>query len=144
MTNYTNFIFSFNLIVREETGGSCMVTFFLNSRNATQVVYKYYPENHTDKACGFINVDLVSGEFSVKVVAEKDFVCKTSVDELNEMRNAINEMRVENGEPPLTEDELPIATEGNEWYYYADYVIRRLVEDFDKGIIPEKGTVAWY
>lgn len=121
-----------------------MVTFFVDSRDATKVVYKYYPENHTYKACGLINLDLVSGEFSVKVIAEEDFVCKTSVDELNEMRNAINEMRLENGESPLTEDELPLATEGNEWYYYADYVIRRLVEDFDKGIIPEKGTVAWY
>ena len=121
-----------------------MVTFFIDSRDATQVVYKYYPEDHTDKAFGVIIVDLVSEEISVKVVAAEDFLCRTSADELNEMRNAINEIRLENGEPPLTEEELPTATEGSEWYYYADHAIRRLIEEFDKGIVPEKGTVAWY
>ena len=121
-----------------------MVTFYIESRDAAQVVYKYFPEGHMDKAFGLIRVDLVREKISVKVVAEEDFVCITSSDELNKMRNAINEMRLENGEPPLTEDELPVATEDSEWYYYADHVIRRLIEDFDKGTVPEKGTVAWY
>lgn len=121
-----------------------MVTFFVDSRNDTEVVYKYYPEGHTDKPHGLIKVDLVGEAVSVKAVAEEDFLCRTSVDELNEMRNAINEMRLENGEPPLTEEELPTAAEGSEWYYYAEHVIRRLIEEFDKGNVPEKGTVAWY
>ena len=100
-----------------------MVTYFIDSRNATEVIYKYYPEGHTDKSCGLIKVDLVGEKVLVMVVAEEDFLCRTSADELNEMRSAINEMRFENGEPPLTEDELPIATEGSEWYYYADHVM---------------------
>lgn len=121
-----------------------MVTYFIDSRNNTEVVYKYYPEDHTDKSYGLIKVDLVREKVSVKVVAEEDFLCRTSADELNNMRNAINEMRLENGEPPLTEEELPTAAEGSEWYYYAEHVIRRLIEEFDKGNVPEKGTVAWY
>lgn len=121
-----------------------MVTFYIESKDAAQVIYKYFPEDHMDKAFGLIRVDLVREEITVKAVAEEDFVCRTSSDELNEIRSAINEMRLENGEPSLTEDELPIATEGSEWYYYADHVIRRLIEDFDKETVPEKGTVAWY
>ena len=58
------------------------------------------------------------------------------------MRDAINEMRAENGEPPLTEEELPTATEDEEWYYYVDHAIRRVREQLKKGVIPEKGTVA--
>ena len=121
-----------------------MVTYFIDSKDATQVVYKYYPENHTDKACGHIRANLDSEKITIDAVAEEDFVCRTSADELNEMRNAINEMRLENGEPPLTEEELPTATEGDEWYYYADHMVRRLIEEFEKGNIPESGTVAWY
>lgn len=121
-----------------------MVTYFIDSKEATQVVYKYYPENHTDKAYGLIKVDLIGNEISVQAVAEDDFVSRASADELNKIRNAINEMRLENGKPLLTEDELPTATEGEEWYYYADQVIRRLIEEFDKGTVPEKGAVVWY
>ncbi|MDO5041457.1 MAG: hypothetical protein Q4D95_05140 [Peptoniphilus sp.] len=60
------------------------------------------------------------------------------------MRDAINEMRKESGRPPLTEEELPTATEDEEWYYYADHAIRSIREELGKGIIPEKGTVTWY
>ena len=31
-----------------------------------------------------------------------------------------------------------------EWYYYVDHAIRRVREQLEKGVIPEKGTVAWY
>lgn len=44
----------------------------------------------------------------IDVVVEEDFVCRTSVSELNQMRDAINEMREENGELPLTEEELQL------------------------------------
>jgi hypothetical protein len=64
-----------------------MVTFYIESKDAAQVIYKYFPEDHMDKAFGLIRVDLVREEITVKVVAE---------------------------------------------------------EDFDKGTVPEKGTVAWY
>lgn len=50
-----------------------MVTFFVDSRNDTEVVYKYFPEGHTDKSYGLIKVDLVGEAVSVKAVAEEDF-----------------------------------------------------------------------
>ncbi len=121
-----------------------MVTFVFEKKDDTKAVYRYYPENHTDNPFGVIVVCLENGDVTIDRVAEEDFICRTSADDLNSMRDAINEMRKENGEPPLTEEELPTATEGEEWYYYADHVIRRIREELENGNIPERGTVAWY
>lgn len=121
-----------------------MVTFELESMTSDKAVYKYFPENHREGAYGVFSISLVNGDVVLEVVAEEDHLCKTSASELNAMRDAINEMRAENGEPPLTEEELPTATEDEEWYYYVDHAIRRVREQLKKGVIPEKGTVAWY
>ena len=121
-----------------------MVTFIIERKDNTKATYRYYPENHTDSLFGIISVCLENGDVTIDIVAEEDFICRTSADELNSMRDAINEMRKENGEPPLTEEELPTATESEEWYYYADHVIRRIRKELENGNIPEKGTVAWY
>lgn len=121
-----------------------MVTFDIESETLDKVVYKYFPENHRDSKPGIFSISLTTGEVLLEVVAEEDHLCRTSASELNAMRDAINEMRAENGEPPLTEEELPTATEDEEWYYYVDHAIRRVREQLKKGVIPEKGTVAWY
>lgn len=121
-----------------------MVTFNIESKETDKVTYRYFPENHYESAYGVFSISLVNGDIVLEVVAEEDFLCRTSAQELNEMRDAINEMRKENGEPPLTEEELPTATEDEEWYQYADHAIRRVKEEMEKGIIPESGTVAWY
>lgn len=121
-----------------------MVVFVVNEKDDNKAVYRYYPENHTDSSFGIITVCLESGEAFIVRVAEEDFICKTSADELNSMRDAINEMRKENGEPPITDEELSTATENEEWYYYADHVICRIREELGNGKIPEKGMVAWY
>ena len=79
----------------------------------------------------------------IDLVAEDEFLRIATAKNLNNFRDVINKMRIENGESPLSEEELPIATEDKEWYYYADYVIKRVVEDLKKGNIIESGTVAW-
>ena len=119
-----------------------MVTFDIESKTLDKVVYRYFPENNRDSEPGIFSISLTTGEVMLEVVAEEDHICRTSASELNTMRDAINEMRAENGEPPLTEDELPIATEDEEWYYYVDHAIRGVRDELEKGIIPEKGTVA--
>lgn len=121
-----------------------MVTFVIDNKDSAKAVYRYYPENHMDSSFGIISIHLNNVGVSIDKVAEEDFLCRTSADELNSMRDAINDMRRENGEPPLTEDELPTATKDEEWYYYADHVIRRIKEELGNGNIPEKGTVTWY
>lgn len=114
-----------------------MVTFDIESKTLDKVVYKYFPENHRKSAYGVFSISLVNGDVLLEVVAEEDYLCRTSASELNEMR-------AENGEPPLTEKEMPTATEDAEWHYYVDHAIRRVREQLEKGVIPEKGTVAWY
>ena len=121
-----------------------MVTYFIVDRNDNFLTYKYYPENDTDKSCGIIKVDIPNKEFSVLTVAEEDFLCITTAAELNEMRDAINKMQLEIGEAPLTEEELPIAYEDEEWYFYASRVISKLKKELGNGIIPESGKVVWY
>lgn len=121
-----------------------MVTFVIDNKDSAKAVYRYYPENHIDSSFGIISVHLNNGDVSIDKVAEEDFLCRTFANELNSMRDAINEMRKENGEPPFTEDELSAANKDDEWYYYADHVIRRIKEEVENGNIPEKGTVAWY
>ena len=84
-----------------------MVTFELESMTSDKAVYKYFPENHRESVYGVFSISLVNGDVVLEVVAEEDHLCRTSASELNAMRDAINEMRAENGEPPLTEEELP-------------------------------------
>lgn len=121
-----------------------MVTYIIENKSATIVAYKYYPENHMESKPGIITVDLAQKTVTLDFVAEEDVLCRTSADELNEMRNAINEMRIENGGLPLSEEELPTAKNGEEWYQYADHVICRLHEELVEGKTPDRGTVAWY
>ena len=121
-----------------------MVTFELKGMTSDKVVYKYFPENHRESAFGVFSISLVNGDVELEVAAEMDYLRRTSAKKLNEMRDAINEMRKENGEPPLTEEELPIATEDEEWYQYADHAIRRIKKAMEEGNILEKDTVAWY
>lgn len=99
---------------------------------------KYFRRNHRDCKPGIFSISLTTGEVLHEVVAEEDFLCRTSAKELNEMRDAINEMRKENGEPPLTEEELPTATEDEEWYQYADHAIRRVREELKKALFLKK------
>lgn len=120
-----------------------MVTYCVDSRDKTAVVYKYYPEDHSDKAYGLIRVDLNENTILLEKAAEEDFLSKASVKDFAEMREAINRLRLENGSSPLME-ELPTVTEDEEWYYYAAHAIRNIKERLENGEIPEKGIAAWY
>ena len=67
---------------------------------------------------------------------------------MNEKKNiyslSIKEMRKENGEPLLTEEELPTATEESRYYQYASHAINGIGEAYEKGNILNEGTIAWY
>ena len=121
-----------------------IVKFILKEKTDNKFVYEYFPEGDFSKKAGIIIVDTASESVWVEKVAEEDFECHTTADEFNDMRNAINGMQAENGEPPLTEEELPTATEGSKWYYYANHAINRLCDLFNNGEEPTEGTVAWY
>lgn len=121
-----------------------MVKFRLKEKNNNKYTYEYFPEGDLKKETGIIIVDTVAESVWIEKVAEKDFECYTTAEELNDMRDSINKMRAEDGEPPLTEEELPTATKNEKWFYYADKAINRLCDLFNNGEEPTEGFVAWY
>lgn len=121
-----------------------MVKWILKNKREKTLIYEYFPEGDFESKAGIIILDGNLETISVKVPAEKDFLCSTTAKELNDMRNAINQMRIENGEPELTEDELLIATEEETWYWYGDHAMDGIWEAFCEGKELPEGTVMWY
>lgn len=121
-----------------------MVKFILKTKDDKTLIYEYFPEGDFESKAGIISLDTKLETISVEVPAEKDFLCSTTAKELNEMRDAVNQMRIENGEPELTENELPIATEDESWYWYGDHAVNRIWKAFCEGKELSEGTVMWY
>lgn len=121
-----------------------MVKYILKQKNQDILAYEYFPEGDFESKGGSIILDVNLKTISISVPAEKDFLRRTTAKELNDMRDTINQMRIENGEPELTEDELPIATEDESWYWYGDHAINSIWNAFLKGKEVPEGTVMWY
>ena len=121
-----------------------MVTFKLLYKSDKEIRYEYFPENDKLSEAGIIGIDVNQNSIFIIQPAERDTLRRVSASELNELRDSINEMRKENRESPLAEEELPIATENDVFYYYASHAIRKIAEDYDEGHIHEEGMVAWY
>lgn len=120
-----------------------MVKFYLISLIDNIATYEYYPDGDQSKQSGIITLDIKTGEIILVKTAEEDWSSIITAESMNEMRNAINQMREEIGEKHLPEDELTVATEDELHYYYASYVMDRIEEYFEKREIPEHGIVAW-
>ena len=121
-----------------------MVVFERCKTECGMIRYHYYPENHRNKKPGIIGINTTFETINVVIPAEEDFIRRISPSELNSMRDAINALRMENGEQELTEEEYPSATESEEWYWYADHAIEKIAEAYTEGEILERGTVTWY
>lgn len=121
-----------------------MVVFERYKKEYGIILYHYYPENERAKEPGIIELNTVMETINVVTPAEKDWLRRVDPSELNAMRDAINALRVENGEPEYTEEEYPSATKTEEWYWYADHAIHKIVEAYNEGKILEHGTVVWY
>ena len=121
-----------------------MVTFKLVARTDTKITYHYYPQGREDRDFGIISIDLAIGIVILEKLAVDDSERVITKEELNEMRDSINSMRLENGEKELSEDELPIATEDVISRYYADHAMNAIFEAYKKGSPLESGIVKWY
>ncbi len=88
-----------------------MVNFELKNRERNKLIYEYYPEGKKNKRPGLITIDLITEEYEVEL-AEDDYLCSTSLEELIEMRNFINQMKLEEEGTEVTEDEFSILTKG--------------------------------
>ncbi len=120
-----------------------MVKFKLKEKTDNQFIYEYFPEGDFTKKAGIIVVDTVVESIFIEKVAEGDFERRATAKELNELRDSVNEMRAENGEPPLTEEEWPSAKEDSSWYYYANHAIDKLCDSFNSGEELTEGMAAW-
>lgn len=121
-----------------------MVKYKLKEKTDSLYIYEYFPEGDFSKAAGTIVVDIRAESIYLEKAAEDDFECNAAIKELNELRDSINKMRNENGEPQLTEEELPLATEDAKWYFYAEHAIDQLRKLFNESREPTEGTIAWY
>ena len=121
-----------------------MVKWILKEEKEKRLIYEYFPEGNFESKAGIIILDAKLETISIEVPAEKDFLSRTTAKALNEMRDAINQMRIKNGEPELTEDELPIATEDESWYWYGDHALDGIWKAFCEGNELSEGTVMWY
>lgn len=110
-----------------------------------EVVYEYYPEGETEFP-GMIVADLKERKVFLKQSSQNDFYREIYGAELNDMRDSINKMRVENGEEPYTEEELPICDPDKDYggYVYAEKAISKLEEFLGANDFRDECIVAWY
>ena len=117
-----------------------MVTFKLVEKSGTHLVYWYYPEGNEALRRGIIEVDLGSNEINVMELAEEDWERDISPEELNEMAEAINQMKRERGATDFVE----LATKPEHNIYYGNHAVSEICKHLKNGETPEKGMQAWY
>lgn len=122
-----------------------MVTLKKISFSNEEVVYEYYPEGKTEFP-GIIAVDIKERMVFLKENSQKDFYIKISGAKLNDMRNSINKMRIENGEEPYTEEELPTCDPNKDYgsYVYAEKALCKLAEFFVTNDFRDEDIVVCY
>ncbi len=110
-----------------------------------EIVYEYYPEGKTEFP-GIIVADLKKRKIFLEESSQKDFYRNILGAELNDMRDSLNKMRVENGEEPYTEEELPICDPDKDYggYVYAEKALSKLEEFFETNDFKNEGIVTWY
>ena len=110
-----------------------------------EIVYEYYPEGKTEFP-GIIVADLKKRKIFLKESSQKDFYRNILGAELNDMRDSLNKIRVENGEETYTEEELPICDPDKDYggYVYAEKALSKLEEFFETNDFKNEGIVTWY
>lgn len=110
-----------------------------------EIVYEYYPEGKTEFP-GIIVADLKKRKVFLKESSQKDFYRNILGAELNDMRDSLNKMRVENGEESYTEEELPICDPDKDYggYVYAEKALSKLEEFCETNDFKDEGIVTWY
>lgn len=117
-----------------------MVTFRLVEETDERLVFWYYPEGHEDKRPGIIVVDRIKEEIDVTELAEEDWERDIPPEELNELAEAINQMKRERGATDFVE----LVTEPEHSIYYGDHAVREIAKHLREGKVPKKGRQAWY
>lgn len=101
-----------------------MITYELVNITDQELTYHYYPEDDRTLSPGIIVVDMVRKTLDMKRPAEKDVFRPASEEEKAAMGAAINKMREEMGEPPLSDDILAAMTKAAGKYEYLNPVMQ--------------------
>ena len=120
-----------------------MVTFILVEETDDIAIYWYFPDGD-ENAHGIVTLFKKTGAFEITQLAPKDFSRRVSLEDVKALRDSENNLRLESGEPELTEEEWPTPTEGFVCTFYADHVISRVRKSFEQGEVLKKGGAAWY
>ena len=88
-----------------------MVTFRLIEETDQYLTYWYFPNGNEDEMYGIILIDKLNETVEIQKMAHDDFSHIVTVDEQNEARNSVNDMRREEGLPFKEDVELGIMIE---------------------------------
>lgn len=118
-----------------------MITFELVEKTDKTLTYHYYPEDDRTASPGIIVVDKERGAVDMRRPAEKDIFRPASEEEKAAMGAAINELRQQRGEAPLSEEMLALMTKAAGKYECLDPVMQQIAGAFYSGTDLEKGTI---
>lgn len=118
-----------------------MITFEIVEKTDEMLTYHYYPEDDRTASPGIIVVDKVRGAVDMRRPAEKDSFRPATEEEKAAMGAAINAMREQRGESPLSEDILSAMTKAAGKYECLDPVMQQIAGAFYGGTELEKGTI---
>lgn len=121
-----------------------MVYYRMIERTDHYIRYEYFPEKHMESKPGIIVVDTVGSTADIEKMAAEDFVISHSIEEQNELRNSVNAMRIEEGQPELTEEKWPSATTEIKYAAYGSHAISNLLKKLNADITPDEGAEMWY
>lgn len=106
--------------------------------------YYYYVFGNLNSEPGIIEVNLEKETIKIITPAPNDFLETFTIEDALSLREGINEIRKENGEPELTENELKIPKKDIKYYRYGSPAMRNISDKLEKdNKLPENGTVAW-
>lgn len=121
-----------------------MVYYRLKEKTEQYIRYEYFPEKHMESEPGIIVIDTDAETIDIEIMAADDSLIKHSMEEQNELRNSVNAMRKEDGQPELTEEEWPTATSEMKYATYGSHAIHDIIKKYDENDVPNEGTVMWY
>lgn len=121
-----------------------MVKYKLFFKEKNIFKYYYYVFGNLNSEPGIIEVNLEKETIEIITPAPNDFLETFTIEDALSLREGINEIRKENGEPELTENELKIPKKDTKYYRYGSPAMRDISDKLEKdNKLPENGTVAW-
>lgn len=124
-----------------------MVTFKLVQECENFAIYHYWAENYEEKnpsEYGILAFDKDNMSYTIIELAPHDFQHIVSIEEQLEMRESAKRGRINEGLPPLTEEEWPMPKSELHFTFYADHAYQTIKKNFKNGELPKYGKNFWY